>query len=155
MRVWTREHTQNTQFVCNLKDTNTRTRTHSRAESRMALQGTGSATRTSLHQRGESFAASGSFEVISGSVIKRRYGQMHLPFETTPRQPWGYLPCVTRLCDRHTPVVQSVCFQKPGFRFMHRLQQVTEKSDFFEAFRCAETKKQPFALIMIDDDAWT
>ncbi len=97
LNTWT--HTQYTKFMCKLKDTlhlhkHTHTQTHTHAESWMDLQGTCSVTWTSLHQQRESFAPSGLFEVISGSVIKRRYQQTHLPSATTLWQPWGYLLCV-------------------------------------------------------------
>lgn len=53
--------------------------THMRSKSQTALQGTCSVTSTSLHQQMESFAPSGLFEVISGSVIKRRCGHVRFP----------------------------------------------------------------------------
>lgn len=91
----------------------THTHTHSHAESWIALQGTCSVTWTSLHQQRESFALSGLFEVIRGSVIKRRYGQMHLPSATTLWQPWGYLLGVMGLCNRHAGTHKHTCDLPP------------------------------------------
>lgn len=87
-------------------------------ESWIVLQGTCSVTWTSLHQQRGGFALSGSFEVISGSVFKKRYGHTHLPSVTTLWQPRGHRLCACvcvcvyvwrgcNLCELHTLAVHN------------------------------------------------